>query len=55
MAPHKEGPADDGKRLPAMDVEFRKGSVSKGRGLGRGRATFARVRGLADISGGSKT
>ena len=36
MAPHKEGPADDGKRFPAMDVEFRKGSVSKGWGFGGG-------------------
>ena len=55
MAPHKQRPADDGKRFPAMDVEFTKGSVSKGRGLGRGRAKSARERGLADISGGSKT
>ena len=36
MAPHKEGPADDGKRFPAMDVAFRKGSVSKGWGFGGG-------------------
>ena len=29
-------PADDGKRSPALDVAFRAGGYSKGRGLGRG-------------------
>ena len=36
MAPHKEGPADDGKRFPAMDVVLGKSSVSKGWGFGGG-------------------
>ena len=35
--------ADDGKRSPALDVAFRAGGYSKGRGLGRG---VGRISGL---------
>ena len=55
MAPHKEGPADDGKRFQAMDVVVACVSSEKGGGPEEGGLEIHPGGRAADYFGGSKS